>query len=113
MKNQIYNALHVLLMFGIVYLIGNIAHFNEFTTEGKIIGIPIASFIIGWVLGLFLEYAQAKIVTDSFSKLDLLLYGIGGFLGGIASIFFSGLSILSMLFISLYLIGAIFAIVKK
>lgn len=106
-KNQFNNVLHVILMFSILYLIGVAAEFSEFTTEAKIIGIPASSYIIGWVLGFFLEYAQAKLMTDSYSRTDMILYATGGLIGGITAIFFVNLSIIAFIGILIYAIAAI------
>lgn len=110
-KNQFNNVLHVILMFSILYLIGVATEFSEFTTEAKIIAIAPSSYIIGWVLGFFLEYGLAKLMTDSYSRTDMILYATGGLIGGVVSIFYINLSFLCFIGISLCFIAAIVDII--
>ena len=110
-KNQFNNVLHVILMFSILYLIGVATEFSEFTTEAKIIAIAPSSYIIGWVIGFFLEFGQSKLMTDSYSKTDMILYAIGGLIGGVASIFFVNLSIIAFIGILIYAVAAVFDVI--
>jgi hypothetical protein len=53
------NFYHVLIGFSIVYTIGVLTGFQSYTLEGKIIGVPLISIIIGGILGFLWEAKQS------------------------------------------------------
>lgn len=115
-KKDINNVMHVLLMFSIMYLIGNInvSKFSEFILESKIIGIPLLGFIIGFTLGMVPERIQEKLQVGSFSLYDLLLYGIGGSLGGIVNMLYpEKLNFYCYVMIIIYISLGSFQVYKK
>ena len=82
------DSFHIFIGFAIMYLIGSFTDFSEYTLEGKIIGVPITSIIIGIVIGFFWEWAQAVIIKSYFDVMDIVRAVIGTFIGGLFSLWF-------------------------
>jgi len=80
------DSFHIFIGFAIMYLIGSITDFSEFTLDGKIIGVPIVSAFIGAMIGFFWEWAQAVIIKSYFDYMDILMTAIGTFSGGLFSL---------------------------
>lgn len=83
------NFYHIFIGFTIMYLIGSLTNFDTYTNEGKLIGIPIASAIVGIVVGGFWEWFQSYKMLSFFDIKDVIRTGLGSLLGGIVTIFFA------------------------
>lgn len=81
------NFYHILIGFTIMYIIGSLTNFSNFTDVGKLIGVPIASAIVGVVVGFFWEWFQSYIMKSFFDMKDVIRTGLGSLLGGLYSIF--------------------------
>ncbi len=80
------NFYHILIGFTIMYIIGSLTDFSTFTDEGKLIGVPLASAIIGVVLGGAWEWLQAVIMKTFHDIKDVIRTGLGTLLGGLFSV---------------------------
>ena len=69
------DSFHIFIGFAIMYLIGSVTDFAEFTLDGKIIGVPIASAFIGtFAGGLFsLWFPDIKWLMISTCIISMLL----------------------------------------
>lgn len=70
-----------------MYIIGSLTNFSTFTDGGKLIGVPIASAIVGVVAGGFWEWFQSYTMKSFFDIKDVIRTGLGSLLGGVFSIF--------------------------
>jgi hypothetical protein len=76
------NSLHVLLGILIMFTIGFITDFNNYTTEGKYIGVPLLSIFLGLFVGFCWElYHWVKIGAYMDSN-DIIRTAIGFLIGG-------------------------------
>ena len=80
------DSFHIFIGFAIMYLIGSLTDFSEYTLDGKIIGVPIASAFIGGMIGFFWEWAQAVIIKSYFDYIDIVRTAIGTLAGGLFSL---------------------------
>jgi len=80
------DSFHIFIGFTIMYLIGSVTDFAEFTLDGKIIGVPIASAFIGAMIGFFWEWAQTIIIKSYFDYMDIVRTAVGTLAGGVFSI---------------------------
>ena len=80
------DSFHIFIGFAIMYLIGSVTDFAEFTLDGKIIGVPIVSAFIGGMIGFFWEWAQAVIIKSYFDFMDIVRTAVGTFAGGLFSL---------------------------
>ena len=77
------NALHVILGILIMFTIGWLTDFSEYTTDGKYVGVPLLSLILGIFVGFNWElywFAKNKSVVD---KNDIIRTAIGFLIGGL------------------------------
>lgn len=109
------NFYHIFIGFTVMYIIGSLTNFSTVTTQGKIIGVPIASLVIGLVGGFIWEWIQGIKINLDLNKKDILRSAIGTILGGVISIFYPDFKIIIFGFgaISLCLIIADFRIYFK
>lgn len=82
------NAFHVQIGFTIMYLIGCLTGFAEFTLYSKIVGVGFISIIVGLAIGFAWEWLQALINPKVFDENDIERTIIGTVFGGIFSIIF-------------------------
>ena len=76
------NSLHVLLGILIMFTIGFITDFSNYTTEGKYIGVPLLSLFLGLFVGFCWElYHWVKIGAYMDSN-DIIRTEIGFLIGG-------------------------------
>ena len=76
------NSLHVLLGILIMFSIGFITDFSNYTTEGKYIGVPLLSIFLGLFVGFCWElYHWVKIGAYMDSN-DIIRTAIGFLIGG-------------------------------
>lgn len=87
-KLQLRDSFHIFIGFAIMYLIGSVTDFSEFTLESKIIGVPIVSAFIGWAVGFFWEWCQAVIIKSYFDFMDIIRTAVGSLAGGLFSLWF-------------------------
>jgi hypothetical protein len=81
-KREKRDALHVLLGILIMFTIGFITDFNNYTTEGKYIGVPLLSIFLGLFVGFCWElYHWVKIGAYMDSN-DIIRTAIGFLIGG-------------------------------
>jgi len=109
------NFYHIFIGFTVMYIIGSLTNFSTFTTESKIIGVPLASLVVGLFGGFVWEWLQGVTIGSDLDKKDVLRSVIGTFLGGVTSIFYPDSNIIMFGFgaISLVLIIADFRIYFK
>ena len=80
------DALHIAIGFTIMYLIGSLTNFAEFTTYSKIVGVPIISLIVGGAIGFAWEWLQSYLMKSFFDFNDVCRTAIGTLLGGLFSL---------------------------
>lgn len=81
-KREKRDALHVILGILIMFSIGFITDFNNYTTEGKYIGVPLLSIFLGLFVGFCWElYHWVKIGAYMDSN-DIIRTAIGFLIGG-------------------------------
>jgi hypothetical protein len=80
------NAYHILIGFTLMYLIGSLTNFSEFTTYSKIVGVPLISLIVGSAIGFVWEWLQSLRNPLIFDLNDIIRTAIGSFLGGLFSL---------------------------
>jgi hypothetical protein len=81
-KREKRDALHVILGILIMFTIGFITDFNNYTTEGKYIGVPLLSIFLGLFVGFCWElYHWVKIGAYMDSN-DIIRTAIGFLIGG-------------------------------
>jgi len=81
------NFYHILIGFTIMYIIGSLTNFSTYTNGGKLIGVPLASAIVGIGVGGFWEWFQSYTMKSFFDMKDVIRTGLGTLLGGVFSIF--------------------------
>jgi hypothetical protein len=75
------NSLHVILGILIMFTIGFITDFSNYTTEGKYIGVPLLSIFLGLFVGFCWElYHWVKIGAYMDSN-DIIRTAIGFLIG--------------------------------
>ena len=77
------NALHVILGILIMFTIGFITDFNNYTTEGKYIGVPLVSLFLGLFVGFSWELYHWVKVGAYMDKNDIIRTAIGFLIGGL------------------------------
>jgi hypothetical protein len=80
------DSFHIFIGFAIMYLIGSATDFAEFTLDGKIVGVPLVSAIIGISIGFFWEWCQSVIIKSHFDVMDIVRTAVGTFTGGLFSL---------------------------
>jgi hypothetical protein len=81
-KREKRDALHVILGILIMFTIGFTTDFNNYTTEGKYIGVPLLSIFLGLFVGFCWElYHWVKIGAYMDSN-DIIRTAIGFLIGG-------------------------------
>ena len=105
-KLQLRDSFHIFIGFAIMYLIGSVTDFAEFTLDGKIIGVPIASAFVGAMIGFFWEWCQSVIIKTYFDFIDIVRTAVGTFVGGLFSLWFPDIKwlIISTCVISMLLV---------
>ena len=83
------NFYHIFIGFTIMYMIGSLTNFSTFTNEGKLIGVPLVSAIVGIGIGFFWEWFQSYKMMTFFDIKDVIRTALGSFLGGVLAIFFA------------------------
>jgi hypothetical protein len=82
------DSFHIFIGFAIMYLIGSLTDFAEFTLDGKIIGVPLVSAVIGVSIGFFWEWCQSVIIKSYFDVMDIVRTAVGTLVGGLFSLWF-------------------------
>ena len=77
------NALHVIIGAVIMFAIGWLTDFSEYTTEGKYIGVPLVSALIGVIVGFTWEQYWDNKYKGTFDKNDIIRTAIGFLIGGL------------------------------
>ena len=77
------NALHVIIGAVIMFAIGWITDFNEYTTQGKYIGVPLLSLFLGTVIGFVWELCQWIKYGAYMDRNDIIRTAIGFLIGGL------------------------------
>ena len=77
------NSLHVLLGILIMFTIGFITDFNNYTTEGKYIGVPLVSIFLGLFVGFCWELYHWDRTGAYMDKNDIIRTAIGFLIGGL------------------------------
>ena len=109
------NFYHTFIGFTAMYIIGSLTDFSTFTTKGKIIGVPLVSFVVGLAGSFFWEWLQGVTIGSDLNKKDIIRSIVGTVLGGVISIFYPDSRIIMFGFgaISLVLIFRDFRIYFK
>jgi hypothetical protein len=77
------NALHVILGTAIMFIIGWLTGFNDYTTEGKYIGVPLVSIFLGLFVGFGWELYHWVQTGAYMDKNDIIRTAIGFLIGGL------------------------------
>jgi hypothetical protein len=77
------NALHVILGILIMFTIGWITGFDNYTTEDKYIGVPLLSLILGIFVGFNWELYHWVKTGAYMDKNDIIRTAIGFLIGGL------------------------------
>ena len=77
------NALHVLLGILIMFTIGYLTDFSNYTTDGKYIGVPLLSLILGIFVGFNWELYHWVKMGAAMDKNDIIRTTIGFLIGGL------------------------------
>ena len=77
------NALHVILGILIMFTIGFITDFDNYTTEGKYIGVPLLSLILGIFVGFNWELYHWVKTGAYIDKNDIIRTATGFLIGGL------------------------------
>lgn len=88
------DALHIAIGFNIMYLIGSLTNFAEFTTYSKIVGVPLISLIVGGFIGFAWEWLQSYLMKSFFDFNDVGRTAIGTLLGGLFSLWMPNITLL-------------------
>jgi hypothetical protein len=70
-----------------MYVIGCLTEFSTYTLASKIVGVPLASVIIGIAVGFFWEWFQSYKLKTFMDLNDVLRTAIGTIFGGLFSLF--------------------------
>lgn len=79
--NFLRNCTHVVMLFCFNYSLWYYANAIEYTLDGKIIGMSLASLTLSTCFGGAWEWCQAYFLKAVFDWNDVLRSAIGGFLG--------------------------------
>jgi hypothetical protein len=82
-KREKRNALHVILGILIMFTIGFITDFSNYTTEGKYIGVPLVSLFLGLFVGFSWELYHWVKIGAYMDKNDIIRTAIGFLIGGL------------------------------
>lgn len=105
--------LNMILMFGVFYIMWNIAGHDDFTTTSLIIGVPLTG-LAAIPLGIILKRLQDFFKSEDFNFADAVTCGAGGLLGCIASLCNAdALVSLSIVFITFYFFAIINSIISN
>lgn len=77
------NFLHILCGFAIMLAIGILAKFSTYTTEGRLIGVPLLSVFFGLFIGFAWELYRWKIGRSYIDINDIFRTAIGALIGGV------------------------------
>jgi hypothetical protein len=77
------NALHVILGILIMFTIGFITDFDNYTTEGKYIGVPLVSLFLGIFIGFSWELYHWVKTGAYMDKNDIIRTATGFLIGGL------------------------------
>jgi hypothetical protein len=83
MRNKTRDLLHVLLGILIMFTIGWITDFGNYTTEGKYIGVPLVSLFLGTFIGFCWELYHWVKTGAYMDKNDIIRTAIGFLIGGL------------------------------
>lgn len=82
------NSFHIFIGFTILYLIGSLTGFAEFTLYSKVVGVSLISITVGWIIGFDWEGLQTLVNPKVFDWNDIIRTTLGTLLGGVLSIFY-------------------------
>jgi hypothetical protein len=77
------DLLHVILGILIMFTIGWITDFSNYTTEGKYIGVPLVSLFLGLFVGFNWELYHWVKVGAYMDKNDIIRTATGFLIGGL------------------------------
>jgi hypothetical protein len=77
------NALHVILGILIMFTIGFITDFSNYTTDGKYVGVTLLSLILGIFVGFNWELYHWVKTGAYIDKNDIIRTAIGFLIGGL------------------------------
>jgi hypothetical protein len=77
------NALHVILGILIMFTIGFMTDFSNYTTEGKYIGVPLVSLFLGLFVGFNWELYHWVKTGAYIDKNDIIRTATGFLIGGL------------------------------
>jgi len=83
MKNKTRDLLHIFLGILIMFTIGYLTDFSNYTTEGKYIGVPLVSLFLGTFVGFSWELYHWVKVGAYMDKNDIIRTAIGFLIGGL------------------------------
>jgi hypothetical protein len=86
-KREKKDALHVILGILIMFTIGFITDFDNYTTEGKYIGVPLVSLFLGLFIGFSWELYHWVQKGAYMDKNDIIRTAIGFLIGGLLATF--------------------------
>ena len=100
------NFYHILIGFTLMYLIGSLTNFSEFTTYSKIVGVPLISLIVGSAIGFVWEWRQSLQNPKNFDNNDILRTTLGTLSGGLFSLWMPDINwlIISLSIVSIGLV---------
>lgn len=76
---------HIVIGFTIMYDLGTLTDFSEYTTEGKIVGVTGLSIILGTIFGFTWELYWLGKNKGDVDKKDVIRTAIGFLIGGLLS----------------------------
>jgi hypothetical protein len=79
------DVFHILIGFTIMYDLGILTDFSEYTKEGKIIGVTGLSIILGTIFGFSWELYWFDKNKSEIDKKDVIRTAIGFLIGGLLS----------------------------
>lgn len=94
--NFLRNCTHVVMLFCFNYSLWYYANAIEYTLDGKIIGMSLASLTLSTCFGGAWEWCQAYFLKAVFDWNDVLRSAIGGFLGYLTYLKFPHLPIIAI-----------------
>jgi hypothetical protein len=82
-KREKRDSLHVILGAVIMFTIGFITDFDNYTTEGKYIGVPLLSIFLGTFIGFSWELYHWVKTGAYMDSNDIIRTAIGFLIGGL------------------------------
>ena len=112
LHNNIRNWVHVGMLFSYIYAIWFYSLGHEYTLDGKIVGMSLASLIISVVYGAFWEWCQSYFLEAPFDVKDITRGVIGGFSGYLFYLYNPNLEFIAKWFSIFFFVLTLYSIYK-